>query len=648
MSKAIASSLKERANTAFNQGNYDKYMITYETLYDQDLITIQELQSAKNLYKSNMDLQYEKEHTSRLERLMMGRPDPSELGGGLTLRPSQQSRLYKPIDPLTAIKGKAFKKPQEQTTAEKEEYEKSMKMLRQFNRMDFIITSGDDMTDVLNARNKLVSEQLVNPANRTLKKFDQVLSERLGNKYITDMFNENEKNMISTLQENYNQIVEEAPDKKYYTAQSSAQAKLGLEDEVLGAEEAMDEAIRNTHRGQNPVMTNATEIEYEPPVERTEKTVLSLDNLFRTRNIDATPIVSEEMNYNIIDNEDPLPLTINDNLIVSSMEDVESYGRDQTKTENHTEYSGLELSQLQILKNEIASMEFQSLEVQRDLLRELTQEIEVLSGGMRDSLFNANDLMTAKDNNLSPDIDYSSDGSALSALDRGRNAQHLVNVDLDGIDNFFNNVDENPNQADKIGQGANFIGANIFRNTYGSNPVVSDPSQAGDIMSNINNRINLGDDWFSRSGKREKGFITEESPSLSSRFENVNAVTLNKDFKGLGKWNPYIGNRNDLMLGQYRQNLGTSQLSGLDGERIRQEKRGEMMAQQQSRMASALPNQQQSALPMPQGVAPPSISAIRQQGDDYNKPTRSLRGDAINLIRLSNKKALELANEFVA
>lgn len=645
MSAAIAKSMIKRAEEALKEGNYDKYMIMYETMYDQDLINLRQLQAATDIYKTKTAVDELVDAEIELELAM---PKQVATGGNINLRPTQKSSLYKPLDPSIQPKGRAFKKPIDHTPEEREIYEKGMKIIKDFNNPKFFISEPDDISNAIIQRNKLVAEQLVNPSNKTIKKFDEALNETLNNKYTLNMFDETSQREILSLQEDYNNIVSSLPIKKYYTPQGLAKSKLGFQEEDLGTEEAMDEAIMNNHTGQNAVMTNAENIEIQPPETTTKMPSSNIDNLFRTKNIDATPIRSEEMKYNVVEHDNPTPMSINDNLIVSSMEDVESYGRDQTKTENHTEYTGLELQNLTNLKNEIASKEYENLDSQRDLLRELTQQIELLSGGMRDSLFNANDLMTAKDNNLSADIDFSDDGTALSALDRGRRAQHLINVDLDGIDNFFNNDNESVNDADKIGQGASFIGANIFRNTYGSTPVVRDPQPAGDIMSNINNRYNIGEDWFSRSGKREKGFITGEHPSLSSRFENINAVTLNKDFKGLGKWNPYIGNRNDLMLGHYRQNLGTSMLSDLDGERIRQEKRSEMMAAQQSKMAEAAPSQQQSALPMPKGIAPPSIQQIRQQGDDYKPPNRTLRSDAVNLIRLSNKKALELANEFAA
>jgi len=562
------------------------------------------------------------------------------------LNPKKSFSLYKPTKSET--KRKQFKKKSDFTMEEENKYYKNLEIIKEFNKPNYIIGDSEDVTSVLKARNTLLEEGLINPANKTLKKLDVVLHDRLESP-LTATFSSEENNYIKKLQSTYDKIVEETPTKKYYIPKRGKRIQetikqLGFDDFEGNTEEAEDEAIENNYSNENPVLTNAETTEIEPPkASSSSSSQSSIDNLFRTRNIDATPIEYERV-YNLDNIKNPLPMSLNDNLVASSMDDVDSYALDNTKTRDLTNYTGLEKGNLNRLRNDIVQEEMKDLRDQQELMGELTEQIELLSGGMRDSLFNANDLITAKDNSLSSNLDLDSDGSPLSALDRGRQAQHLVNVNLDSIDNFFNNPSENPSEADKIGQGDNMVGVNVFRNTYGVNPNVPVMKRDGDIMQSINNRINIGEDWLSRSGRKEKGFITGEAPSLASRFENLNVMTLNKDFRGLGKWNPYVGNNQDYMLGRYQQNIGAPVFSDLEGQRIRMQKRNEMYQQQrQSEMSG---QEYQGVLPQYSGVAPPGIGQLRQQEIPYKTPNRSLRGDAVNLIKLSNKKALELANEY--
>jgi hypothetical protein len=261
-------------------------------------------------------------------------------------------------------------------------------------------------------------------------------------------------------------------------------------------------------------------------------------------------------------------------------------------------------------------------------------------------LFNANDLQTAKNDNVGAEIKLTRDGNALSGLERNRNSMNLNNIELDAIDNFFNNDEEDPARANSIGYGVSQFGNEVFRNIYGSGMEIMNPIRPAEtIAQNIRNRYEIGEDWFGRDGKREKGFITESAPDLSNRFERMNMVTLNKDFTGLGKFNPYVNNNTDLMLGHFRDNIGAPRWSDLEGERIRQEKR----AQLQQAMADQQASSRQMAgaeMGMGTGVAPPSIGQLRGQQIDYKTPNTKLRNDAINLLRMSNKTGLELNNEF--
>lgn len=616
--------MKNQADNLFVKGEYDKFMQMYATMKDQDLVT--------------------KEEYDRAVTMFIESPVKS-----IDLNETKRVTLYKPITSET--RGKTFKRVEAMSDSEKKIYNENLTNIKRFNDPKIREPTGQNIISVLESRNILISRGLISAGNRTLNKLDEVISDLLNDPNVIDNIRDIQREAIGDLQDNYNEILEEKPLKKYYQSVREldeqlirAEAKLGLIVSNGNSSEAIDEAVENNHSEQNAVLTNVEEVTDEPPA-LVEEPSSNIDNLFRTRNIDATTMTLTEPKEDKLESiENPLPMSLNDNLVVSSLEDVDSYGMDETKTRVLSSYSGLNLQNLINIREMVAKEGMGDLEKQKLFMEELTEQIELLSGGMKDSLFNANDLMTAKDNNIAPDIDYDAEGNPLTGLQRGRNAQHLVNVDLDGIDNFFNNANENPSEADKIAQGAEYVGTNVFRNTYGVNPVVSGVQPAGDIASNINNRINLGEDWFSRSGKREKGFITEEHPTISSRFENMNAVTLNKDFQGLGKWNPYIGNRQDYMLGRYKDNIGAPAFSDLEGQRIRQEKRNAMMAQQKQ-MGSA-PLQMQGVLPQNKGVAPPSVGALRQQQIPYQTPNRTLRGDAVNLIRLANKTALELANEF--
>jgi hypothetical protein len=537
-------------------------------------------------------------------------------------------------------KGREFKSLVNLTSYERNKYQGGTDTIKAFNKNPN--PSSIALMNAVIARNDLVEFGLISPASKTITKLDKTIQELIGDDEFLKKLDDRDITNLTRFQSEYNAIVEKMPKKTYYVKKKDV--PMGYyEPSEVDPEEAIDRAVEEKEEldDVNEVLTEAESVESTAPTAPASP-AMSVASVFTANRMDATTFKPpSESKASDVEDENPMPMAMNSNLITTSLDSL----RAMSVNEYKTFFDDFGVADLKLARDFVERTKFEDKEQQKELLRELTATIEA-ENGMRETLFNANDLQTSLGDNVPQEIRLTEDGNALSAFERNRNSMNLNNIELDAIDNFFNSSDEDPRQANDIGYGVSQFGNDVFRNIYGRGMEVMNPIKpAGTIADNIRNKYEVGEDWFGRDGKREKGFISESAPDMSNRFERMNMITLNKDYQGLGKFNPYVNANSDLMLGHYRDNIGAPRWSDNEGERIRQEKRAELQQQQQQQAGSA--RQMEGAqLGMPTGVAPPSIGQLRGQEIDYKTPNSKLRDDAIKLLRLSNKTGLELNNEF--
>jgi len=243
-----------------------------------------------------------------------------------------------------------------------------------------------------------------------------------------------------------------------------------------------------------------------------------------------------------------------------------------------------------------------------ELLNDIIQEVEILSGAGKDSLFNAQDLkQTPSVNN--------ENGFPLSGQQRGQAARHLTDIDESKLDI----ADRNERAGDISLVDVN--GVNVWRNRS----MVDRPGQEapGSIEESIRNNIKLSEGWSARYGEQDRGFIRDQYASQDSRAD----LMMQAAQKRLNKWNPYMG----------------STYTGI----MRDSGMGEMQPLPPETMQMSGDRVVQGGLPVPQGVAPLSLEQVRAKPSGYRQPDRKYKGNAVELIRQSNRTSQSLANEFM-
>jgi len=306
------------------------------------------------------------------------------------------------------------------------------------------------------------------------------------------------------------------------------------------------------------------------------------------------------------------PKTYNDDLVTTSHRTNQAM--------NNNEFTGMtekQIGQTNVDERYYDEAEIKEAEEDAMNVRDTVDEIEILSGGNRDGLFSANDLSTARLGRES--ADYNPSQFALSGVDRGLASGHVPNVDLGNVSNLYDDPQfEMPQMASEIGLSAGGERlSQAWRTIFGTNDLPL-PEQAGSIMENLESVANLGNDWFGRGQNRQKPFGTEDAPSVSSRFEQLNKQAMTKHFD-VGKYNHT----------RLSDNYIASQILN-------------------QRKPNVMKVQPETSGPMPAGggVAPPALSQLRSQEVEYLQPNRKRRGNAVNLLKASNRTASLLDNEF--
>ena len=304
-------------------------------------------------------------------------------------------------------------------------------------------------------------------------------------------------------------------------------------------------------------------------------------------------------------NEIEQPKTYSDNLVGTSYVNM--------LAENRNEYSGMnpkDAGQINEEQKQFEEVEENKIQEDGENLHDAVKEIELLSGADKDSMFSATDIQSARLGRISEDhipLAY-----PLSGMERGMRAGHVPNVDLSQINNLYDEVQfENPMEASEIGTNMGDRLGNVYRNMFGADESRIRP--ASSIMENIDRLAEQSNDWFGRDQYRDKSFISGDGLSMSDRFQYLNRRALNKDFD-IGKFN-HTRVSDKYIASQILNQRAPDVMSVSTGEY--------------------------------KGVAPPALGQLRGQEVDYKQPNRSIRGDAANLLKASNRQANLLENEFM-
>jgi hypothetical protein len=389
---------------------------------------------------------------------------------------------------------------------------------------------------------------------------------------------------------------------------STRQALRDMADRMISAGDPMGQRLLNTASSMG-VLPPRRKAPSRPDVDEDRPIQSSVSSSFNSGVVQGAPKQEKD-----VQNEIEQTKTYNDDLVTTSHLTNEA--------NNFNTYSGMTEKEIgQTNADEEYYDECEEKEAEEDAMnvRDTVKEIEVLSGGNRDGLFSANDLTTSRTGRESSDFNPSQ--YALSGLDRGMAGGHIPNVDLSNVNNLYDNPQfEIPQEASQIGLNAGGPRlAEAWRTIFGSNDMRL-PEQADGIMENIDRNNELSNDWFGVGQNRDKGFTTEDAPSMSQRFEQLNKKALTKNFD-VGKYN------HTRISDKY-----------IASQILNQRKPTVMRAQP---METSGPMSQQDG-----GVTAPSLAQLRGQEVDYQQPNRKRRGNAVNLLKGSNRTASLLDNEF--
>ncbi len=238
-------------------------------------------------------------------------------------------------------------------------------------------------------------------------------------------------------------------------------------------------------------------------------------------------------------------------------------------------------------------------------INEAVENIEILSGGNKDTLFGATDLLTTRGNlnmRFNQDLpDNIPDNPA--PIERGRDAQAVAEVDIDAI-----NRENRADYATTIASGIGILG-NAYRGIFGKNDIPASRGQ-NDILEDINQNIRL-------LGKRG---IYGDDKSLKVDDEMYEGTTLDKRLSSLREFRNQriLGEKNPETLGQHAE--ATEQDDAL---------RQAMMFNKGAGGA--------------QGA---SLQQLRQQEFAYKQANRSIAHDGRQFIRGGRGTQIKIEQEY--
>jgi hypothetical protein len=173
-------------------------------------------------------------------------------------------------------------------------------------------------------------------------------------------------------------------------------------------------------------------------------------------------------------------------------------------------------------------------------INEAVENIEILSGGNKDTLFGATDLLTTRGNlnvRFNQDLpDNIPDNPA--PIERGRDARAIPEVNIDAI-----NRENRADYATTIASGLGVLGS-AYRGIFGKNDIPASRGQ-NDILEDINQNIRL-------MGKRG---IYGDDKSLKIDDELYEGTTLDKRLSSLREFKNQriLGEKNPQMLDQHAE-----------------------------------------------------------------------------------------------
>ena len=216
-------------------------------------------------------------------------------------------------------------------------------------------------------------------------------------------------------------------------------------------------------------------------------------------------------------------------------------------------------------------------------INEAVENIEILSGGNKDTLFGATDLLTTRGNlnvRFNQDLpDNIPDNPA--PLERGRDARAIPEVNVDAI-----NRENRADYATTIASGIGVL-SNAYRGIFGKNDIPASRGQ-NDILEDINQNIRL-------IGKRG---IYGDDKSLKTDDDMYEGTTLDKRLSSLREFKNQriLGEKNPQMLDQHAEATQDDALrnamafnkgvSGAQGASLQQLRQAEFAYKQANRRIS--------------------------------------------------------------
>ena len=282
-----------------------------------------------------------------------------------------------------------------------------------------------------------------------------------------------------------------------------------------------------------------------------------------------------------------LPRAYRDHLAPESQISQEALDREEYKGANPRGWTPDELRVIEQLRQE-------EYEDDAFRVRDIVDEVEILSGGPNDSLMDGQDLV---DENKHETGDNPR-GHASSGLDRGRKSHAVREIDLESIDSSVNDFFDGGEKgiSDDVSSIGRRFGQAIprVRSFADDDDDESVMSASDSIMSSITGLTDLSDkdgSWYSKDNDLEKDVDVNE------RMAVLNKIAINKDTHAeIGKFNPMMNTGNKLLMSQ-GASLGT-------------------------------------------------ISEMRKNEIAYKQPNRKYKGNAVNLVRMGNRTAQLLDNEY--
>jgi hypothetical protein len=236
-------------------------------------------------------------------------------------------------------------------------------------------------------------------------------------------------------------------------------------------------------------------------------------------------------------------------------------------------------------------------------INEAVENIEILSGGNRDTLFGATDLLTTRKNlnvRFNQDLPDNIRNNP-APLQRGRDAQSIAEVDIDAI-----NRENRADYATTIASGIGILG-NSYRGIFGKNDITAARGE-NDILEDINQNIRL-------IGKRG---LYGDDKSLKVGDDMYEGTTLDKRL---------------------------SSLRDFKNQRIF----GEINPQMLDRHADAHDDALRNAMMFNRGAGGAqgaSLQQLRQQEFQYKQANRSVAHDGRQFIRGGKGTEIKIVQEF--